>query len=184
MSNLQSISRRAFVGGMSASLIACASPRWKSPTNTADVIVIGAGLAGLHATKRIENAGYQVLLIEGSGRVGGRLHTLDDLPGSPDAGGIQIGAGYKRFHAIADELAESAAQRVSVLGHTDRAGPADYNLELSEERAANVEAALIDQGIPAAAIVREAFGERRPAVETADGVAMRANRRANIEIEY
>lgn len=67
--------------------------------------MIGAGLAGLHATKRIENAGYKVLLIEGSGRVGGRLHTLDDLPGSPDAGGIQIGAGYKRFHAIADALA-------------------------------------------------------------------------------
>lgn len=105
MSNLHLISRRAFVGGMSASLIACASPRLTSTTNTADVIVIGAGLAGLHATKQIENAGYKVLLIEGSGRIGGRLHTLDDLPGSPDAGGIQIGAGYKRFHAIADELA-------------------------------------------------------------------------------
>ncbi len=104
MTRLRSISRRAFVGGMSASLIACASPRQTWTTTTADVIVIGAGLSGLHATKLIENAGYKVLLIEGSGRTGGRLHTLDDLPGNPDAGGIQIGAGYKRFHAIADQL--------------------------------------------------------------------------------
>lgn len=89
---------------MSASLIACASPRATWTKTTADVIVIGAGLSGLHATKLIENAGYKVILVEGANRTGGRLHTLDDLPNKPDAGGVQIGAGYKRFHAIADEL--------------------------------------------------------------------------------
>lgn len=88
------------------------------------------------------------------------------------------------IEALADELAGSEAQRVAVQGHADRAGPADYNLELSEERAANVEAALIEQGIPAGAIAREAFGESRPALETGDGVALPANRRANIEVEY
>lgn len=98
------ISRRAFVGGMSASLIACAAPRRTWSKTTADVIIIGAGLAGLHAASLIENAGYKAILLEGTGHTGGRLHTLDDLPGKPDAGGIQIGAGYARFHAIADRL--------------------------------------------------------------------------------
>ena len=32
------------------------------------------------------------------------MRTLDDLPGRPDAGGIQVGPGYARFHAIADRL--------------------------------------------------------------------------------
>lgn len=98
------ISRRAFVGGMSASLIACAAPRTTWSKTTADVIVVGAGLAGLHAASLIESAGYKTILLEGADHTGGRLHTLDDLPGKPDAGGIQIGASYKRFHAIADRL--------------------------------------------------------------------------------
>lgn len=99
-----SISRRAFVGGMSASLIACAAPRRTWSKTTADVIIVGAGLAGLHAASLIENAGYKVILLEGAAHAGGRLHTLDDLPGQPEAGGIQIGASYKRFHNIADRL--------------------------------------------------------------------------------
>ncbi|QTD55174.1 flavin monoamine oxidase family protein [Parasphingorhabdus cellanae] len=98
------ISRRAFVGGLSASLLAGAAPRRTWSKTTADVIVIGAGLAGLHAASLMEKAGYRVIVLEGAGHVGGRLHTLDDLPGKPDAGGIQIGAGYQRFHAIADQL--------------------------------------------------------------------------------
>ena len=99
-----SISRRAFVGGASTSLIACAAPRRTWSSTTADVIVIGGGLSGLHAAKLIENAGHKVILLEGNDRTGGRLHTLYNLPGSPDAGGIQVGASYKRFNAIADRL--------------------------------------------------------------------------------
>lgn len=99
-----SVSRRVFVGGLSASLIACAAPRRTWSSTTADVIVVGAGLAGLHAASLIEQAGYKVILLEGNDRTGGRLHTLDDLPGGQDAGGIQIGGSYRRFHAIADRL--------------------------------------------------------------------------------
>lgn len=98
------MNRRAFVGGMSASLIACAAPRRTWSKTTADVIVIGAGLAGLHASWQLEQAGLKVILLEGNGRTGGRLYTLDQLPGTPDAGGVQIGAAYKRFNTIADRL--------------------------------------------------------------------------------
>ncbi|MGB5078556.1 MAG: FAD-dependent oxidoreductase [Sphingorhabdus sp.] len=99
-----SIHRRAFVGGMSASLIACAAPQKTWGKTSADVIIIGAGLAGLHAASIIENAGYKAIILEGNDRTGGRLYTLDALPGRPDAGGIQIGPDYERFHAIADKL--------------------------------------------------------------------------------
>lgn len=96
--------RRGFLGGSAAALIAGAAPRPAQARTEADVIVIGAGLAGLAATQVLESAGLSVALIEGEDRVGGRLHTLDDLPGKPEAGGIQIGAGYTRLHRIAQAL--------------------------------------------------------------------------------
>ena len=68
------------------------------------MIVIGAGLAGLHATSLLEAAGAKVVVLEGSNRIGGRLHTLYDLPGKPDAGGIQIGSNYTRLLDIAGKL--------------------------------------------------------------------------------
>ena len=101
--NMPAIGRRAVIGGLSASLLIGAAPRRLSSTD-ADVIVIGAGLAGLHATALLGNAGFKVLLIEGNNRIGGRVHTLDRLPGAPDAGGIQVGASYQRFNSIADRL--------------------------------------------------------------------------------
>jgi len=41
----------------------------------ADVIVVGAGAAGIAATRRLYEAGLDVLLVEASGRLGGRAHS-------------------------------------------------------------------------------------------------------------
>ena len=96
--------RRGFLAGSSAAILAAAAPRIAWASTEVDVAIIGAGLAGLHAAKLCEDAGQSVVVIEANNRIGGRLYTLDDLPGSPDAGGIQVGAGYTRLHAIAAEL--------------------------------------------------------------------------------
>jgi monoamine oxidase len=45
-----------------------------------------------------------VQVIEASNRIGGRMMTLVDLPGSPNAGGVQIGANYRRFIALCAAL--------------------------------------------------------------------------------
>lgn len=44
----------------------------------ADVIIIGAGAAGLMAAYELSKAGKQVVVLEARSRVGGRIHTLDD----------------------------------------------------------------------------------------------------------
>jgi monoamine oxidase len=67
----------------------------------ADVIVIGAGLAGLHAAALLENQGLTVRLLEASDRVGGRVRSMRQLGPNAEAGGTYIGAGYQRVLAIA-----------------------------------------------------------------------------------
>jgi outer membrane protein OmpA-like peptidoglycan-associated protein len=71
---------------------------------------------------------------------------------------------------------------VMVAGHADKSGPDDYNVGLSQRRAANVRSYLAGRGIPDARISTEAFGESRPRVPTADGVREVQNRR--VEVTY
>lgn len=64
-----------------------------------DVIVIGAGLSGLGTALALEEAGLRVLVLEGRQRIGGRLYTLDDVPGRPEGGGSLVAAAYGRVIA-------------------------------------------------------------------------------------
>jgi monoamine oxidase len=61
-----------------------------------DVLVIGAGLAGLHAALTLEAVGLRVCVLEAQQRVGGRIHSMRQLGGTAEAGGTYIGAGYAR----------------------------------------------------------------------------------------
>lgn len=69
-----------------------------------DVIVIGAGLSGLHAALMLEEQGADVLVLEGRKRVGGRVYTLMDVPGRPEAAGELIGSNYARMIDRAQSL--------------------------------------------------------------------------------
>jgi len=67
-----------------------------------DVIVVGAGLAGLAAALRLEEAGVDVLVVEAQTRVGGRVHSMRQLGANAEAGGTYIGAGYARVIGAAE----------------------------------------------------------------------------------
>jgi monoamine oxidase len=67
-----------------------------------DVLVIGAGLAGLHAALMLEAVGLKVLVLEAQQRVGGRIHSMRQLGGTAEAGGTYIGAGYTRVIGAAE----------------------------------------------------------------------------------
>ncbi len=61
------------------------------------VLVLGAGLSGLYTALLLEAKGLGVTELEARDRVGGRVHTLDDLPGKPEAGGQTLSEKYQRL---------------------------------------------------------------------------------------
>jgi monoamine oxidase len=75
-----------------------------TPTE-ADVCVVGAGLAGLTAARRLSQAGQAVVVLEARDRVGGRVWTETSTTGVPvDMGGCFVGPGHDRLHALAKEM--------------------------------------------------------------------------------
>lgn len=97
-----SLSRRAVVGGVAAASALASQPLHAATES--DVVIIGAGLSGLYAAMLLEESGYSVSIIEGRDRIGGRVYTLSDLPGTPEAGGNTILGGYGRMRDMCDRL--------------------------------------------------------------------------------
>ncbi|MFK7958295.1 MAG: flavin monoamine oxidase family protein [Lysobacterales bacterium] len=65
-------------------------------TGSWDVVVIGGGLSGLYSAMLLEEMGAKVQVVEGRNRIGGRVYTIDDVPGSVEAGANSMAAGYGR----------------------------------------------------------------------------------------
>ncbi len=92
-------------------------------------------------------------------------------------------AGQAVINDVLADAAKHAPSSVSVTGHTDRAGPEDYNMALSLRRADAVRSALITGGVSADKITVAGRGESEPAVPTADGVREAKNRRVEIILQ-
>ncbi|MFX0540473.1 flavin monoamine oxidase family protein [Roseovarius sp. S4756] len=81
-----------------------------------DVVIIGAGAAGLGAARKLMKSGHSVLIVEAASRVGGRAWTQSDSFGVPiDMGCSWIsGARKNRFAKIARKSG------FTLVDHTDR----------------------------------------------------------------
>ena len=80
-----------------------------APTTESDVVIIGAGPAGLTAAYTLAKAGKKVTVIEARDRVGGRTwngHILDDKGRKHfiEIGGQWISPDQTRLMALTEEL--------------------------------------------------------------------------------
>ena len=105
---MSDVTRRGLLGGAAALAVAGdaqAARRKKPRTPRADVVVVGAGLAGLAAARAVAAAGRSVLVLEARPRVGGRTLNLDLGGGKVvEIGGQWLGPTQDRIAALAKEL--------------------------------------------------------------------------------
>ena len=109
------VSRRGLLGGMTvgAGMLAAgglatsaeAATRQGGLPRGVDVVVVGGGLSGLVAARRVANAGRSVLVLEARDRVGGRIlnHTLRS-GAVIESGGAFVGPTQDHLLRLAKEL--------------------------------------------------------------------------------
>jgi len=83
---------------------------------------------------------------------------------------------------IAGILLTSKGYSITVHGHTDDVGSAEYNQELSERRAQAVRDYLVQAGIGPKIISTQGFGKTKPLVPETTPEARSKNRRVEVEI--
>ncbi len=138
------ISRRTLLSGLAA---AAALPAWASETPTnPDVVVIGAGSAGLSAARQLIGDGRSVVVVEGADRIGGRAYTESATFGLPFDHGCSWIAGPANLPYIA-----MARQAGFTLYNHNNAGEAlfvgDRRANYSERQKVNAAYLAIEEAL-------------------------------------
>ena len=93
---LRGTGRREFLKASLSGLALVTFPRISFAQSNPDVVVIGAGSAGLSATAELMKRGISVLCIEGMNRIGGRCYTDNSTFGVPADHGAHWLHGHKQ----------------------------------------------------------------------------------------
>jgi outer membrane protein OmpA-like peptidoglycan-associated protein len=72
--------------------------------------------------------------------------------------------------------------KIAVEGHTDSVGGDEYNMRLSENRAASVRDFLVAQGVPAGSVTAQGFGKTMPVADNATAAGRQQNRRVELVV--
>ncbi|MEI8147154.1 MAG: FAD-dependent oxidoreductase, partial [Alphaproteobacteria bacterium] len=70
------MTRRSLLAAAATSASPAMAQQPRAATSEVDVVVVGAGVAGLAAARKLVAAGRRVQVIEAKDRVGGRCHTV------------------------------------------------------------------------------------------------------------
>lgn len=127
------ITRRTFNSAVGLASLAVAAPfvhtRRARARELADVVVIGSGLSGLNAAWILSETGLDVLVLEGSNRIGGRVWSADEkwvtnageVP--IELGASQVGPSYARVLYAIDRL------KLPTVNEDRRVLPFAYHLD-------------------------------------------------------
>ena len=79
-------------------------------------------------------------------------------------------------------IEERKSTDISVVGHTDTKGSAEYNRRLSYKRALQVKEILVAKGVHAGFLDVNSHGESNPVVPTGDNISEPKNRRVEVTV--
>ncbi|GAA4748054.1 OmpA family protein [Flavisolibacter ginsenosidimutans] len=74
--------------------------------------------------------------------------------------------------------------KLSIEGHTDNVGKADYNKTLSDKRANSVKTYLVNHGVDESRLTAEGFGLERPVASNKTSAGRAQNRRVELKLSY
>lgn len=89
---------------------------------------------------------------------------------------------FDSLNKLAELLKKETSWKLKVEGHTDSAGSAQSNLDLSNRRAASTKKYLVDKGVVDGMITTEGFGETKPIADNRNAEGMQKNRRVVLTI--
>jgi len=78
--------------------------------------------------------------------------------------------------------AHPEVKRLRIEGHTDDQGDKEFNVDLSERRAARVRMALVERGVDASRLLPKGFGPTRPLVPNTNDKNRAQNRRVEMRV--
>jgi len=91
-------------------------------------------------------------------------------------------ASQQELPEILATIRRRKAPDVSVVGHTDLTGTAEFNNRLARRRAEAVRNLIVGQGVDPSMIDVSSHGKNNPLIKTADGVPEPRNRRVEVTV--
>lgn len=86
------------------------------------------------------------------------------------------------IQSLASSLNQYPGTDIRVIGHTDSRGTEEYNMTLSQKRAAAVKAYAVSQGVPSSRLITIGKGFAEPIADNTTDEGRAANRRVEIVI--
>ena len=127
-------------------------------------------------TPRMPNAATRARIDELLAKIEDAYFDYDKASLRPDA----LKALQADSAELRDILKDYPAYKLTIEGHCDERGSAEYNTALGDKRAESAKDYLVQVGIPAAQLNVVSYGKQRPVCEEHDEACWQRNRRAHI----
>jgi monoamine oxidase len=178
---LSHLTRRRLLGVLGAGGLALSGGRYLRAAETTDVIVLGAGLAGLYSAMLLEEQGFRVTVLEASDHVGGRVQTRNFGGRLHELGASDIGVMYARVLDMMNRLnLERVPSAIRIRPFSYHVG--EKMLRADEWESADVNRTVGDErAIPPSGIERHFLQQYNP-LENLDDWLQPENRHLDVPI--
>ncbi len=95
---------------------------------------------------------------------------------------VLLPSSFPTLKDLAAIMAEYPDYTLAISGHTDSKGADNYNLRLSDDRAASARTYMLSQAVPADRIVSHGYGETKPIADNATAKGQALNRRVEFDL--